>query len=43
MLSLEELETLIERATSQYERVLAAHAEAAALAFSAAASPVAVA
>ena len=43
MLSLEELETLIERATSQYERVLAAHSEAAALAFSAAASPVAVA
>ena len=43
MLSLEELETLIERATSQYERVIAAHAEATALAFSAAASPAAVA
>jgi hypothetical protein len=38
MLTLEELERLIERATSQHERVLAAHAEAAALAFSAATS-----
>jgi hypothetical protein len=43
MLGLEELEQLIERATSQYERVLAAHAEAAALAFSAASSPAPVA
>ena len=43
MLSLEELETLIERATSQYERVLAAHAEAAALAFAATATPTPVA
>ena len=43
MLSLEELETLVERATSQYERVLAAHAEAAALAFPAATAPTPVA